>query len=559
MQNYNRYRVPVWAVLFFLITPLGAGGSELLPGAAHEGAGPAFSAPSPAQEKFVSMGIPLFSPHFADTPVALVNDEPITLGELVESLGPLSEPATIQGEEGTTDYQSVLQRLIRSRLIVQEAMNIGLNDTDSFKSQVENFKIKTLQQELIQNHLQGLEPDPGDVEDVYKQISREVQLYTLAFESGSDAQRFLDELKDGDFDQLAQKYIEEGKVKGEREDQYVKIKDLLPQVGQQVYSMEKGGVSNIFRTAEGFLLFQLVDTRFVKDPPVEKEAVRIVIDTLKKQKAMEYGNSLTEKYVTFDDPLYEQLDFDTSFEELLRDKRVLATVKGEEPITITVGDLTAKIGTNFFHGADKAQKLKIVNDRKDSTISNMLFRHTSELEAHHLGLDQTEEFKRRVTAFERSTLFSAFMDKVILPDVKLTAEEVRSYYDEHIGEYASPAMLRMNSLVFHNQQDAESALDKLQKGADFKWVSANAAGFVPPDTEGLLPFDEKLLSLTSLPEDRQVTIITYWLLSRYFHRNHNPMNRPGVLSAELFLTGKSINYLMIGLPNSKNSTQRKFF
>jgi hypothetical protein len=178
-------------------------------------------------------------------------------------------------------------------------------------------------------------------------------------------------------------------------------------------------------------------------------------------------------------------------------------VKGEEPITITVGELAARLQTNFFHGADKAQKLKIVNERKDSTISNMLFRYTSELEARHLGLDKTADFQRSIETFERSTLFTAFMDKVILPDVKLTAEEVRTYYDEHIDEYSSPAMLRMNSLVFHTREDAESALEKLRKGADFKWVSANAAGFVPPDTEGLLPFDEKLLSLTSLPEDLQ--------------------------------------------------------
>jgi parvulin-like peptidyl-prolyl isomerase len=498
MQNHLRYSVSIWAVIFFLITPLGAHGSDPQPGTTHESDTASLPA-MPTPEKFVSLKIPLFSTHFAETPVALVNDEPITLGELAEALGPLRALDTKQ----EAVYQSVLQRIIRSRLILQEAINIGLNETDTMKNQIENFKIKTLQQELIKNHLQGLVPDPADVEDVYQQLSREVQLYSLTFELGADAQLFLDETQDGDFDQLANKYIEAGKAMAEKGDQYLKIKDLLPQVGQQVYSMKKGSVSKVFRTEKGFLLFQLTDTRFVEDPTVEKQAVRIVLDTLKKQKAMEYSNTLTDKYVTFDDALYEQLDFDTSLEELLKDDRVLATVKGEEPVIITVGDLAAKLQLNFFHGADKAQKLKMINERKDSTISNMLFRHTSEREAHHLGLDQTEDFKRKVAAFERSTLFSAFMDKVILPDVRITSEDVRTYYDEHIDEYSSPAMLRMNSLVFHNQQDAESALDKLRKGADFNWVSANASGFVDPDAEGVLPFDEKLLSLTSLPNDLQ--------------------------------------------------------
>ena len=178
-------------------------------------------------------------------------------------------------------------------------------------------------------------------------------------------------------------------------------------------------------------------------------------------------------------------------------------MEGPEPLTITVGDLVAEVGSRSFHGADKAQSLQKLNKKKDITITNMLFKITGELEARHLGLDKTPEFTQKVEDFERSLVFNTFMQKVVLPDVKITAEEVRSYYEEHIDEFSSPAMLRMNSLVFTDRQDAENALDKLRKGADFRWVSANASGFVPPDTEGLLPFDEKLLSLTSLPEDLQ--------------------------------------------------------
>lgn len=64
-------------------------------------------------------------------------------------------------------------------------------------------------------------------------------------------------------------------------------------------------------------------------------------------------------------------------------------------------------------------------------------------------------------------------------------------------------MLRMNSLVFDNRLEAESALEKLLKGADFKWVSANSSGLVHSDSGNVLQFDKNLLALTSLPEDLQ--------------------------------------------------------
>ena len=51
-----------------------------------------------------------------------------------------------------------------------------------------------------------------------------------------------------------------------------------------------------------------------------------------------------------------------------------------------------------------------------------------------------------------------------------------------------------------------NALDKLKRGADFKWVSSNATGIVPADEKGVLNFDQNLLSLTSLPEDLQALL-----------------------------------------------------
>jgi hypothetical protein len=145
--------------------------------------------------------------------------------------------------------------------------------------------------------------------------------------------------------------------------------------------------------------------------------------------------------------------------------------------------------------------LEIINERKKVVISNMIFTYTSELEARHLGLDQTEDFQRKVEDFERSTLFNTFMNRILLPEVKVTEVEIRAYYDQHVDEFSSSAMLRMKSLVFDNRQDAESALEKLRKGADFNWVSANAANLVAQDTKGVLPLNRNLLSLATLPED----------------------------------------------------------
>jgi hypothetical protein len=62
-------------------------------------------------------------------------------------------------------------------------------------------------------------------------------------------------------------------------------------------------------------------------------------------------------------------------------------------------------------------------------------------------------------------------------------------------------MFRFNAIAFNELPDAESALDKLSKRADFKWVSANSPGRVDEGNYEIFNFDGALLSATALPED----------------------------------------------------------
>jgi parvulin-like peptidyl-prolyl isomerase len=490
------------AYLLFLVCPNVAPGDELLPGGADK-TGVADISAAPASQ-YVSLRIPFYSHHFAETPVALVNEEPVLMRELVGYFPYQHDQNDKDPHETEKEYLQLLQRLVNSRLMVEEAVNIGLDETVTFRNQLESFKIKKLQQTLIINHLFGLKPDSAEIEDLYQQISLEAKVFSLVFDSIEVVNRFRSELTDSEFDTLSEKYIAEGRAKkGEETDQYVKLTEFRPQVSQILFSMEVGDVSNVIGTEDGYIFFKLLDKRFVEDPLAEREAARIVVDEQRKQKALEYTKALQDKYVTVDQTLYDQLDFDQDFQQLKSDRRVLATVSGEEPVTITVADLAAELESKSFHGVQKAQEMKKLNERKEVAFSNMLFKHTAKLEARHLGFDQTDDFTRAVEEFKRSMLYGELMNKVVLPDVQLTPEEVREYYDENIEEYTSPLMLRMNSLVFDNRLEAESALEKLLKGADFKWVSANSSGLVHSDSGNVLQFDKNLLALTSLPEDLQ--------------------------------------------------------
>jgi parvulin-like peptidyl-prolyl isomerase len=98
------------------------------------------------------------------------------------------------------------------------------------------------------------------------------------------------------------------------------------------------------------------------------------------------------------------------------------------------------------------------------------------LEVSRLGLDKTDEYRRRAEEGRNGAVFGAFVQKVVIPDVKLEESQVRAYYDAHQAEYSAAAFYKVESIGFSSQKAAEAAVAKLRSGTDFKWLNANADG-----------------------------------------------------------------------------------
>jgi hypothetical protein len=201
------------------------------------------------------------------------------------------------------------------------------------------------------------------------------------------------------------------------------------------------------------------------------------------------------------------LDFESKepgFEKLLKDKRVVAEIKGEKPIT--VGDLADYMRQQLFHGLERAVETKRLNKRKNEILEEMLHKRVLRKEALRLGIDKTEGYKNKVEEYENSLLFGAFIQKAVVPDVKLKEEELKAHYDQHIKDYTYPEMMKMSTLIFKTRGDAEKAILTLRKGTEFQWVKANAEGQLDRNSRGILDLDGRLLTTRDLPEELRKAI-----------------------------------------------------
>lgn len=445
--------------------------------------------------------------------VATVNNEPITLESLKRTVAASNEENPEKGAADGIDFSAVVKRLVNMRLIVLEAINIGLDELPEVKKALESFATQSLMELLIDRQLKDLKVEEEEVKKLYEESVREWKIKSVWVEKEGDIKRIEEGIKAGkDFDDLVKEAIESGIAKGNKEGEYLRDKDLKLPIARLVSKMEVGSVSPVISAGgKSYGIFKLEGVR-IPDKE-DKEARRIAegkaLSLKKVQAVKDYYQDLKRRYVQVDDALLNTLDYESKkpgFENLSKDKRRLATIAGEKPIT--VGDLSRALKFKFYHGVERAVEDKRINSRVRETLEEMIEKRVLSKEALKQGLDRTEIYKNRIIEHEQKVLFGAFLEKVIYPDIKITTEEVKTYYRENCEDYTFPQMMRIKSLVFHRRDDAVVAMDKLTRGTDFDWMSAHAEGLADPKSKGLLNFDGRLLSLKTLPDAIQKLVST---------------------------------------------------
>ena len=430
--------------------------------------------------------------------VAVVNGEPITLSEFNQQAG------GVKGDKRL----DLLRRLINSRLMIQEARRMGIDQLKELKDRVDVFAKVTLRERLLDRHIRNIKADDKEVEEVYREAIKEFKIKSIVFDKEEDANQMEGLLKDGkDFDGVLGKFLSEKKGKGSQEGVFLKNEALLPEIAEAVSKMNVGSVSPVIRIKSGYVVFKIEDVRFPDDPEIRKK-VELDLRTKKQQEAIsKYSEDLKRKYAKVNEGLLKSLDFESKepgLDQLMKDKRVVAEIKGEKPIT--VGEFTDYMRKQLYHGVEMAVESKRLNNRKAKVLDEMIQKRTLTKEALLLGLDKKEEYKNQVKEYENSIIFEAFIQKAVAPDIKLKEEEIRAYYDQHIKDYTHPEMMKISNLVFASRGDAEKAITNLRGGTDFQWVKENEENQVSRNTADILNFDGRLLTTNDLPEGIRKTI-----------------------------------------------------
>ena len=469
---------------------------------------PAAQATAPAPEKTpgeatIRINAPIFSSRFSSIPLVSVNDDVITMEDLKKALGTVHEAATEGKTVPRKDLLMLLKRLTNVKLIIQEAREMGLDKLEENKKGFDDFTTETLRETLLQLQVKNVKAPDADVEKLYAEQNREWRLKSLIMPRKEDIDVFDAALKKGgSFDELYAAAITDKKgIAGGKLDEFVSRTSVDAKLQEVLDGMKPGQVSAALPLEQGSVFYRLEEVR-VKEDPEQRAAVRQELDKKARVKALEeYKAGLIKSIVTLDKKLYDKLTYDVSkaqFDKLLKDKRVVAKIKGGE--SITVSELTKVLESKFFHGIERALQNKKVGLEKDKVYDEILTTRLFTMEVKSRRIADTEEFQTRIKAYTDKVLFNEFISRVIRDDIKVTLDELKAFHKTHGAEYTTPGGYRLDAIAFEDTKKAELALDKLRAGTDFKWYKDNAEGQLSVSKEYFDIFNGTPLAMTSFSD-----------------------------------------------------------
>jgi PPIC-type PPIASE domain len=428
-----------------------------------------------------SSPVPLFSEEYGSVPVAVVgDDDAITVREFAEILAEAhSDRESTSGKK--LDFAPLLDRLVDVRLIVREARAMGMDELPQVQKALADYRSSTLRDTVRHRAMRTAKGDPKAVERLYRERVRQWKIQSVLFHREEEAKAFARRsLTPAAFSEASARLVKEHKASDRSEGQIIQRTGAHVAVLQAVQKLKRGQVSPPVKVPQGFAVLLIEEVQYPDIPAARADAEKDVAEPLRLKALRAHYEALVKRFATVDKKLLKSLDYDAEkpgIAALAKDLRVLVRIQGEAPIT--VADLTAELQKKYYHGVEQAAKERKINRNKDELFDSVLARRLFEKEARAEGVADSEPYHRAVAEFERSLLFGTFVERAVIPEVKVTEAQARAYYNSHQDEFLYPELYTLETLAFPTAGEAQAACAKLQAGTDVKWLKANADNQLP--------------------------------------------------------------------------------
>jgi len=352
-------------------------------------------------------------------------------------------------------------------LLSQEARAMGFEDDPSYKRKLRIFReVRGLLQLRYDEVDSKIDLNPDTLWEEYERnyVPR-LRIFALVTDDPKEAEKWKAEIRDAkDFQRLYEKLKAEKKAKDFKWERPVSIPEELK---KPLLSAKSGDIIGPLKYKMWTYIFWVKERKEGDKEDYQKLHRRIAVKFKKRESARLTGElieRLKKKYpVHIDEEAIGKIGLDKLPDDLAK-KKVLEI--GDQSMT----------GEQFQAFLKKDVKLRVKKGRKPSEedlkrlkrgiVNNTISQTLTTWEALNRHYEKTK-LKDIYEFYKRQRLVKELENKVLWPEVKVTDEDVKNYYQEHLKDYTRPARVEIAVIRTKDEKLIRKTYRRIHEGEDF--------------------------------------------------------------------------------------------
>lgn len=404
-----------------------------------------------------------------DIVVAKVGSKKITFGNFNRETAqlPQSEPASKGNVE---EAKCNLQVLINKEVMLLEAKNQGLDTTPVVMSKLEKAKRQKVFEALHRRETsQEVKMSEEAMRDYFTQnkLNEEIRISRIAVRDLEDARAVIEEIKKGvDFAQLAKRRSLDRKSAETGGDTGYWLRGEVPKVVvEKVFPVRVAEIVEPLWWGSYYWVHKVTDRRIVSFEERQEMVKTILRRERIPKRWKEYSDELKKRYrmAIVDSALVAFLEAKQARGRTMAEVSSYTLVKFKDG-EMSVADYLRWLRDGFPRRGEPAwsDSAQVRGHVELLAIDNELMQR----EAHRKGIDRRKSLLAELKLLKEKLMAEELRGIEVVNKVKVTEQEAKKYYQEHLGRYRRPAWVRGVEVLVETGKEARKILELARKGAD---------------------------------------------------------------------------------------------
>ncbi|GJM43848.1 MAG: hypothetical protein DHS20C21_06900 [Gemmatimonadota bacterium] len=404
--------------------------------------------------------------------LATVNGDDITAADIDELLI-ASHQAMGERQRKTFDYRRLLDKLVNDRLLIQQAVGLGMDADPDVLGPVQESR----NQDAMRRYVASAFQRPSTVEDkavraFFEKYYWQIELRQYSAATEAETRAALDAVKGGaSMDSLAKaSSLDSNRYRGGLHNlkYWADVENVLR---DQCAELKVGALSEPFPFRNAYSFIRVERRLPVHEEAFDAQEAGIRSKLLADARAEAWERFMAERReqtpVQIDRAVLARIQADSAL--VLRGEFI---VPSPDPVLSLGQDLVVdeyELRRKISHVAMRAAQAPF-----DSLLTIAMDTKTTDLvllqAARRDGwLDDPEVAKAHEKALGEA-LIEAYLGETIVAGITFDRAEFQEYYDEHVEEFRGPPQVRLGTIMVGDQKDAEDIAQRLREGADFDFI-----------------------------------------------------------------------------------------